>query len=155
MSSYSVAIQGFYNDVGEIVVKEIAVVHVETEHLVQHLVMRLPPTFFSSLPEKFERSNRWLSDVFHGMSWCSGFASPSDIRIPDGIVYVKGRQIQNLVLKLNKNTSVVNVEDLGCPGKVENLPTGTSSCEWHRFETKKCALVTAKALARWVRDSVH
>jgi hypothetical protein len=46
MSSYSIVIQGFYNDEGGVVVKEIAVVHVETDHLAQHLVMRLPPHFF-------------------------------------------------------------------------------------------------------------
>jgi hypothetical protein len=76
---------------------KIALVHVGSDHLAQHLVIDFPVEFFSSLPEKYERSNRWLSDVFHGIPWCSGFAEHRDIHIPDGTIYVKGNQIQNLV----------------------------------------------------------
>jgi hypothetical protein len=76
---------------------KIALVHVGSDHLAQHLVIEFPVQFFSSLPEKYERSNRWLSDVFHGIPWCSGFADHRDIHIPDGTIYVKGTQIQNLI----------------------------------------------------------
>jgi hypothetical protein len=57
--------------------------------------------------------------------------------------------MQNLAKEINKNANVINLEDLGCASKVEGLPT-SPSCGWHKFRTSKCALVTAKALAKWV-----
>jgi hypothetical protein len=152
---YTVAVQGFYDGSGSVSIKEIAVVHVESNYLVQHLVIKSPSNFFDSLPEKFQKTNNWLINSFHGIPWRSGFADPIDIHLPKGLLFVKGRQLQKLLKNMFTDAAIVDIEDLGCNTKIEDLPSTCNSCQWHTFNTKRCASVAAHAIAHWVRQNIH
>jgi hypothetical protein len=152
-STYTLAFQGFYD--GELIIKEIALVHVNSGNVVHHLLFKTPSNLFDSLPEKFKRTNRWLTDSFHGISWCSGFAEHHGLKLPDGTIFVKGKQIQKLVKSMNSGAGIVNLEDCGCNERIEDLSLSNQSCNWHKFETTKCASLAARAMARWLRDNAH
>jgi hypothetical protein len=153
---YTVAVQAFYDGSGSVSIKEIALVHVESNHLVQHLIIKPPLACFDSLPEKFQKTNHWLINFFHGIPWRSGFADPIDIHLPKGLLFVKGRQLQKLLQNMCTDATIVDIEALGCDTKIEDLlSTRNSCCNWHTFNTKRCASVAAHALAQWVRENVR
>jgi hypothetical protein len=145
---YALAFQGFYKR--RIIIRDIALVHVHSSSVVQHLLFKSPSAHFESLPEKFKKTNRSLSDSFHGISWCSGFAQFHDLHLSEAI-YVKGRQIQTLIKNMNRDADVINLEDCGCNERIEDLPP----CNWHKFETTKCASVSTRAVAHWLHDNCY
>jgi hypothetical protein len=138
-----------------IIIKEIALVHVNSCNEVHHLLFKTPSNLFDSLPEKFKRTNRWLTDTFHGISWGSGFAERGDLNLPDGTIFVKGKEIQKLIKSLNSGADIINLEDCGCSERIGDLSLAGQSCNWHKFETTKCASLSAKAMAKWLRDNAH
>jgi hypothetical protein len=147
-STYTLAFQGFYNE--GLIIKEIALVHVNSGNVVQHLLFKTTSELFDSLPEKFKRTNRWLTNSFHGIPWCSGFAEHIDLKIPSGIIFVKGKEIQKTIKNMNSDAEIINLEDCGCIERLEDLSLTCRSCSYHKFETLKCAVIGAKVLAKWL-----
>jgi hypothetical protein len=152
-SAYTLAFQGFYNE--GLIIKEIALVHVNSGNVVQHLLFKTTPGLFNSLSEKFKRTNRWLTNSFHGISWCSGFAELKDLNLPSGTIFVKGKEIKKLMENMNSDANIINLEDCGCNERLEDLSLTCRSCNYHKFETLKCAVNGAKALAQWLRNNTH
>jgi hypothetical protein len=121
--TYTLAFQGFYN--GGIVIKDIVVVYVISNHVVQHLLFTTPSNLFDSLLEKFKRTNRWLTDSFH-ISWCSGFAEHHNLKLPNEAIFVRGKQKQKLLKNMNSNAHIIHLEDCGYNERIEDL---LSTCQ--------------------------
>jgi hypothetical protein len=66
-SAYTLAFQGFYKR--RIIIRDIALVHVHSSSVVQHLLFKSPSAHFDSLPEKLKKlivRSAIRSTVFRG-----------------------------------------------------------------------------------------
>ncbi len=135
-----VEFQSFKNNSNEYIVKELVFLDLST-NVVNYFLFK-PPYSFQSLNSKFSRSNKWLMNHFHHISWSEGFTDYSEI---ENImyhycqqyreIYTTGEEkckwvqmftsapVNNVILPKNDETNFTNL----CVS-VKNMQHKTSNC---------------------------
>ena len=76
---YLVDLQGFKQPVNDYVLKELALVAVESPHAEPAVLLFKPPYAWRRLTEKYRRENEWLKRRYHSLQWDSGEHEYGDI----------------------------------------------------------------------------
>ncbi|WP_221935963.1 hypothetical protein, partial [Klebsiella pneumoniae] len=72
-----IELQGFRNNSHEFIVKELAIFDIAT-HVVNYFLFK-PPFPFRVLNNKAFRTNRWLTQNFHHLTWDEGFTEYKEL----------------------------------------------------------------------------
>jgi hypothetical protein len=156
---YILDFQGFKSVANKFIVKELALISVDSQVYELHLLQ--PPCDFSELPFHLQKQVMWLEKHCHGLYWGSGFRKYENLKEIflnvkiQGNVYVKGKEKQKFVSDLlsDLNVKVINLEDLGCP-KLEDLKSDYMQTEImipcnFNHNTRNCAYVNVQVLLKW------
>ena len=145
----------FIDNDGNELVKELAVMDV-TAFASRHWIFTHPvETIVSN--HKHVRTNRWLTDHYHGLTWTDGDTSYEHLvpilekyTFPFNFVFVKGLQKKRFLQKRIVHFNIINLEDFGCP-KLDQLQSihGTA-CLTHRLCPEICTNSRVHALREWV-----
>jgi hypothetical protein len=150
--------QGFKNEQNKFVVKELAII--STDGNLYELQLFQPPCHFNELPDSVKKQVIWLEKQFHGLYWGSGHKHYNELEDVfrgvnlEGKVYVKGTEKEAFVKELLKNfpVTVINIEDLGCPGlnilKKQMQKAPLKPCSFNH-NSKNCAYLNCHALLQW------
>lgn len=74
---FVVDVQGFLDSCGGFVPKEVALISLDNHYHFQGHWLISPPCKFSDLPQRFKRTNNWLTRNHHGIEWYEGIV-PQD-----------------------------------------------------------------------------
>lgn len=151
-------VQGFQSLENTFIVKELAIGYVNDSREI-HSILFKPPHSWRKLPDKFKRTNTWLTRNYHGIVWNSGQTPYSDVqqvvyRITQDVttIYVKGLQKKQWLRNIlgSSEKAVVNLEDLDCP-KLSTLES--QKCLNHMSDADRspyvCAINCVKSLQEW------
>jgi Inhibitor of Apoptosis domain len=154
MDAVVVDVQGFYDQAGEFIPKEIAIMCVE-KFRVQHYIVK-PPYHKTALPPKTIKANDWVEAFYVGINWEEGFIDYDELpRLivnntkPYSLILVKGQEKADYLTTITER-HIINLENLGCPS-LKTLDTHDVSClhEVHRNTTLNCALRNTHQLVLW------
>lgn len=116
--------QGCTNSDNKFVLKEIAILHLDSKVNVEHITVK-PQHVFASLPLKTQQEALWLYNHYHALTWHGGSVSEElainilKKRAENNTVYVKGLDKRICLIQMlgtqNKDIDVHNVEDLIVP----------------------------------------
>lgn len=116
---YIVDVQGFRKPVNEFVVKELAIVPLNS-HLKPLTFLFKPPASWRRLTVKYRSENLWLERNYHGLSWSSGDIAYEELENVlktvlhnASIVYVKGAEKKQWLEKFN--FYVLDMGEMGFP----------------------------------------
>lgn len=152
--------QGFKIEKNEFVIKELSIISTDGQFYELHLFQ--PPCEFDELSENVKKQIVWLEKHYHGLYWASGLKEYSELKDIikgmniSGKVYVKGVEKQKFISEtladLPSATTVINLEDLGCPKlsvlRKELQPTFLKSCSFNH-NSNNCAFVNCHAILQW------
>ncbi len=160
-SEYILDIQGFKSVNNEYIVKELAII--STDESIYELQLFKPPCDFKELPDYLQKQVVWLENQYHGLFWGSGTRNYSELKDVfkglnlNGIIYVKGLEKKEFVMKLlspELMVNIVNIEDMNCPNlnilKQMCNPKVLKPCAFNH-NNKHCAYVNAHVILHWLR----
>ena len=106
------------------------------------------------------RTNKWLEHHHHGLSTEYGDVEYEELdRILNSLkfeyIYVKGEQKQKLIAEFIPQTTVINIEEMGCP-RLNQLCTENNlpCCIFHMgLNPKQCTFYKIFALRKWFIDN--
>ena len=145
MVHYVLDIQAFKRYLNRVVVKEVAIVALETDAQPSVFLFK-PPFPWEGLCAEFRSSNEWLSRNFHGLSWEQGdipYELVSQVLekalVNSNIIYVKGLEKKQWVKEILPNKFVYNIENFRCPALRKLPPVEDFFCSNHALEGAVCA----------------
>lgn len=164
--------QGFKDNLNRFIIKEFALI---TKNLKFHDVIKSPAII---LDEKHERQAKWLMENYHGLKWCCGNISLSELRnaiqpiLINKTVYLKGEEKVKwlkyiLVFSKKNNTintklNIINLETINCPISLHKKNTSNQNeyhtCKNHQTIKNKlnpichCAMMNVSILNDWYTE---
>jgi hypothetical protein len=152
MSSAILDIQCVLEAGTKYLIKEMSVIDTET-WATQHWIFKHCDNKQDGLTR---RTNKWLEKHHHGLSMEYGDVEYEEIdRILNSLkfdtIYVKGEQKQKMIIEFIPHTTVINIEELGCPRlnqlcNEDNLPC----CIFHMdLNPKQCTFFKIFTLRKW------
>lgn len=156
----AIDIQGFRDVFDKFILKEVAVVAINTP-FVGHWIMRSPYPF-AELSEKTRRENNWLSRNYHGLEWFDGEADPEyftrkllEIIRTARCIYVRGKDVKRLITCViySPETYIIWKKFRRHLKKLSDASESGHRCTYHGFRTDMkfvCALQNAYKLKRWL-----
>ena len=161
---YIVDLQGFQQPINEFVVKELAVMHLQSPHHVTHLYE--PPCVWESLPPKYKTTNNWLTRHFHGLEWNEGYFPYDELKsalksmlFGASCVYVKGVEKKLFLQKLLKNKFyIIDLTDADCPSLqklslMSETELDTCPNHWYKCSKLECALKNVQLMKNWICEN--
>lgn len=161
-------LQGFKDNSNRFIVKEFALL---TNNLKFHDIIKSPAII---LDEKHEKQAKWLTENYHGLNWCCGNISLSELRniiqpiLLNKTVYLKGQEkvkwLQYILgfNKKNNTTAKVNIISLETNNCLISLHKGDTNhqkkyhvCKNHRSNKNEknpichCAMKNVLILNDW------
>lgn len=119
MSKYILDFQSFKNVNNELVIKEMAILHIDQEH--PKVFLFKEPFEWDSLAIRYKVENKWLQNHYHHLKWSSGEESYEnvikiikDTLFDAKIIYVHGRE-KRTWLKRFVSVEIINLQDFDCP----------------------------------------
>lgn len=154
--------QGFRSDNSEFIIKELSIVSLNGK-IFEHFVF-VPPYDFEKLSKKSKKTAIWLTNVYHGLEWDSGFIPYEkvtdicqDICHRFSLIYVKGLEKKEILSKyIRDGGEIQNIEELGCP-TVDELRSRYSqvSCMSHvelSGTNHLCSQQNSKNILHWYNE---
>lgn len=156
---YIVDVQGFKKPLNEFVVKELAIVPLNSNFKPLVFLFK-PPTSWCRLPARYRSENLWLERNYHGLAWSSGELPYEELEnvlqsvLHDAsLVHVKGVEKKQWLEKFKFH--VRDMGDMGFPS-LQKLKTEIleSLCPYHRLAYKaNCAHRNVLLLKKFHRDN--
>jgi len=151
MSSAILDIQCVLGVDSKYLIKELSVIDTET-WATQHWIFKHD----NAQNTTSRRTNKWLEQHHHGLSMGYGDVEYEEIdRILSSLkfsyIYVKGAQKQKIIEEFIPHTTIINIEEMGCPRLnqlciEDNLPC----CIFHmNLNPKQCTFYRIFALRKW------
>lgn len=161
--------QAFFDNDKNFIVKEFAIVDITNRaYVVLHF---LPPYAFERLNHARRKSNDWLMENFHRLSWSDGEIEYDTRKIVDVIlsfnpqmVFVKSLQkhkfLTDLLSRVSnfKHITVLDIEREGCcekPKKITNFLKCPIKTHANGDSFVKCALHNAISYNEWLNKPLH
>lgn len=150
---YVVDMQGFKKPGNDYVLKELAILSLNTANAEPIVFLFKPPFSWRRLTEKYKRENLWLELCYHGLEWKSGNIDYTEIEhvLRENLknaqqIYVIGEFKQKWLEKFN-----FQVSDLTNQGySLFEMPRLVTDCPHHNGSYKSmCALRNVKRMKRF------
>lgn len=154
---YIIDIQGFRDDSGHLIPKEVAVVTLDRNCIAHWLIA--PPYPFTELTSTSQRQNNWLSCKHHGIEWFEGevpinflHANLREIARTARLIYTRGHEEAALLQKITSRR-ITNLEDLN-RASFKSLPVIDEFCFHHGVKKGitiyMCALNNVLRIKKWI-----
>lgn len=157
---YIVDVLGFRDSTDKFMIKEVAVVSLNKEHIT-HWIATAPHSF-SDLPIKIQVHNNWITSNVHGIEWFEGdipyrqlHANLRDLARTARQIFVRGAEETRLIQSITTR-HIENLEDYNCPSTY-HLPKRDIFCCYHgslHRGTHNCALNNAYRIKAWVNKNI-
>lgn len=160
MQEYIVDFQGFQWPSNRFILKEIAVIDLQTNNYVTHLFE--PPTNWDLLPVKYKCANLWLTRNFHNLNWNDGYIPYHFLQkvlkqliLGATCIYVKGYEKKKFLTEILDNKYlVIDLTDVNCPALKYLTNDKNVKCPHHLDDDEHskyhCALKNVQMLKSWI-----
>jgi len=157
MSSAILDIQCVLGTNSKYLIKEMSVIDTDTWSA-QHWIFKHRN---NTQDAKSQRTNKWLEQNYHDLSMEYGDVEYEEIdRILNSLnfeqIYVKGEQKQKIINNFIPYTTVINIEELGCP-RLDQLCVEDKlpCCIFHmNLNPKHCTFYKVFALRKWFVNNI-
>ena len=156
---YAVDMQGFKQPVDDFIIKELAIVPIESNSN-PIIYLFKSPFAFNVLDKKYQKENRWLEYCYHGIPWTSGTISYDqvgfilrEVMSDATTVFVKVNSHKKWLERFKFN--VYNITEMGYPA-LDRVPANIlmKVCSNHKNAYKAmCALHNVKLIKKFYLDN--
>lgn len=143
-----IEIQAFRGNKGEFIIKELVIMDMDT-NVVLYFLMK-PPYSFKKLKYKYAKTNKWLMENYHHITWEEGF---TDYKELDNIMYRYCQQFAVAYTSGLEKSKWIQQYMSGCvvhyPLNIKDLDVGEGFCLSvidQKHKTTNCVLIRSYAL---------
>lgn len=153
--SFVVDYVGFEDEVGNTIVKELAIAAPGSDNIA-HFIFKCP-TSWENLSEHRQTVNLIKMNTDHGIAWGDGYIEYEELRnilqryvCQAAALFAFSREKCSVLSKLT-NRTFIDLRELHCPdAKLSGFEGSRCLIPRHRLHGFSCALDTATTFAKWV-----